>query len=167
MLTNSLAFLQPIYRTIRYSLRTEQHRLCPPVIDGPAWIPFCIINLKATWLTKKLIPAKDMVLEDLLGHLNEACDFIKEGINSDKGGVLVRCHQGKSRSGSVVVGYSEFPFVSNGSYIGDYGVAAGQTADQVSVMRECDLSYDEAHQRAREGRPSIMPNSGFLEQLKI
>jgi hypothetical protein len=43
----------------------------------------------------------------------------------------------------------------------------GHTTDTVAGMREYDLSYDEALQRVSEGRPCNMPNSEFVEQLKI
>jgi hypothetical protein len=58
------------------------------VIDGPAWTPFYAKKLKIARLTEKLTQVHDMVLEDLLRHLKEACDFIKRGIDSDKGGYL-------------------------------------------------------------------------------
>lgn len=80
------------------------------VNDGPAWTPKLDPNkLKNPPPVEKLIPVKDKVDEDLLVHLKDACDWIKVGMNSGKGRVLVHCQQGRSRSGTVVVAYGEDP----------------------------------------------------------
>jgi dual specificity phosphatase 12 len=62
----------------------------------------------------KQIDIDDDPTEDILMHLNDACDWIDEALPRDsakedgtdeKGGVLVHCTQGISRSGAIVVAY--------------------------------------------------------------
>ena len=89
-------------------------------------------------LITKLIDIDDEPFEDLLAHLNEACDWIHQKLAQKDGGVLVHCLQGISRSGSVVVAY---------------------------IMRTLKVPYEEALARARLGRPLVCPNSGFKAQL--
>lgn len=61
----------------------------------------------------KNIDVDDEPTVDILEHLEEACDWIEEGLDLEPSdgqqvGVLVHCRQGISRSGSFIVAYSEF-----------------------------------------------------------
>ena len=72
---------------------------------------------KETSLVRKYIDIDDDPTEDILCHLNEACEWIDKALEGkeaeDDGGerrdvgVLVHCVQGISRSGSIVVAYCE------------------------------------------------------------
>lgn len=83
---------------------------------------------------------RDSSTENLLQVLGEACEFIKSSLAKKDGGVLIHCHQGVSRSASVVIAF---------------------------VMEEMDLDYDTALRYVREGRPKINPNKGFAAQLEM
>eukprot|EP01097_Dermamoeba_algensis_P011527 TRINITY_DN8951_c0_g1_i1.p1 TRINITY_DN8951_c0_g1~~TRINITY_DN8951_c0_g1_i1.p1 ORF type:complete len:322 (-),score=82.49 TRINITY_DN8951_c0_g1_i1:78-1001(-) len=84
------------------------------------------------------IDVKDEVNEELMLHFPSAHQFIKEGI--EKGGVLVHCSQGISRSASVVLSY---------------------------VMKEEGLTYTEALEKVKAKREVICPNPGFQIQLSL
>ncbi|KAJ9610766.1 hypothetical protein H2200_005543 [Cladophialophora chaetospira] len=95
----------------------------------------------------KTIDLNDDPLEDILQHLQEACDWIQNGLDSQelgadrtRPGVLVHCRQGISRSGSFIVAF---------------------------LMRKNNLSYASGLNLARESRPQITPNNGFEKQLRI
>ena len=136
------------------------------VIDNPASSPqLDKQKLHRALPIQKLIRVKDLIDENLLRYLTEACDFIKEGIESDNGAVLVHCQMGRSRSGAVVDAYSEL-FLHRSRRHGSV-VVSEWLVDLLVVMREYDLTYDEALGRAREGRWSIRPNFGFEEQLEL
>lgn len=69
-------------------------------------------------LMMKHIDINDDPAEDILRHLQDACDWIEKGLLSNSkieegsslapAGVLVHCTQGISRSGSVVIAYCKF-----------------------------------------------------------
>ena len=63
--------------------------------------------------------------------------MIEEGRR--KGGVLVHCYAGVSRSSSFVIGY---------------------------VMRSRYMNYDDAKALVKKQRPCIYPNDGFVRQLQ-
>ncbi|GAQ83072.1 Dual specificity phosphatase [Klebsormidium nitens] len=84
------------------------------------------------------LSVKDDEDQNLLDHLPECIDFIEEG--RAKGGVLVHCVAGISRSGSVVTAY---------------------------LMYKEGLSAKDALASLRQASPSACPNDGFLEQLSI
>jgi len=88
----------------------------------------------------KLILLRDSSSENLLQFLGEACEFIKSSLAKKDGGVLIHCHQGVSRSASVVIAF---------------------------VMEEMDLEFDTALRYVRERRPKVNPNQGFVTQLDI
>ncbi|KEF57816.1 uncharacterized protein A1O9_05736 [Exophiala aquamarina CBS 119918] len=88
----------------------------------------------------KLILLRDSSTEDLLQALGEACEFIKSSLAKKDGGVLIHCHQGVSRSASVVTAF---------------------------VMEEMDLEYDTALRYVRGRRPKVNPNKGFAVQLEM
>lgn len=49
------------------------------------------------------VPIFDNRGEDLLGHMGAAVEFIRTAAHY--GAVLVHCNQGRSRSGSFIIGY--------------------------------------------------------------
>ena len=107
VLTTSLLLCSLI--NVRSALFYDKHSIAYvlSVVDNPGGAP----NLEKAKLqtvlpVEKLIQVKDVVEENLLRYLKEACDFIKECIESHNGVVLVHCQIGRSRSGAVVVGYS-------------------------------------------------------------
>ena len=71
-------------------------------------------------------------------YFDTACDFIDEAINSG-GKILIHCHAGVSRSASIVIAY---------------------------LIKQKKISYEEAREICRQGRPCINPNRGFVEQLR-
>lgn len=80
----------------------------------------------------------DLESFDLLTHIPECLEFIDEGRRS--GAVLVHCFAGQSRSGAVVMAY---------------------------LMQHLSMNVSEALQYAKEKRPAISPNEGFMKQLKL
>ncbi|KAK5048056.1 hypothetical protein LTR84_006246 [Exophiala bonariae] len=88
----------------------------------------------------KLIMLRDNNNENLLQVLDEACNFIKSSLGNKDGGVLIHCHQGVSRSASVMIAF---------------------------VMEEMDLEYETALRYVRQGRPKVNPNPGFVAQLEM
>lgn len=57
-----------------------------------------------------------------------------------RGGVLIHCYAGVSRSSSFVIAY---------------------------VISTFKIGYDEAKERVKKGRPCIHPGDGFVHQLHI
>lgn len=84
----------------------------------------------------KVINVTDTSQSSLIRHFPAAVQFIKEGIS--KGGVLVHCYAGVSRSASCVIAY---------------------------LMQEKDMTFTEAFAFASKRRPIIFPNMGFQRQL--
>lgn len=76
--------------------------------------------------------------EDLLAILEEAINFIISSLKNNDGGVLVHCHQGISRSASVMVAFA---------------------------MEEMNLDFPTALAYVRRSRPKANPNKGFTQQL--
>ena len=131
-------------------------------IDGPTHIPrLDRKKLKGAIPVEKLMEVEAFVEAfveaDLLRHLREACHFIKDGVESDKGAALVHCHMGISRSGAVVVGYSEFYLLENQN--AGRAAAVARPANLVVVTREYDLASDEALTRLRTILPLILSDS--------
>jgi len=85
------------------------------------------------------VPLEDSLDADLTPHLDGACDFISSVLAepSIRGGVLVHCRQGVSRSASIVIAF---------------------------CMRERGLRLDEALAIVSEAR-WVHPNEAFLKQL--
>jgi protein-tyrosine phosphatase len=69
--------------------------------------------------------------------LDETCELIDNG--RQKGGVLVHCYAGVSRSSSFVIAY---------------------------LINKKLMSYDDAKERVKKRRPCIHPGDGFIHQLK-
>ena len=80
----------------------------------------------------KVISIPDTSNQQLIRHFPAAISFIKEGMM--KGGVLVHCYAGVSRSASCVIAY---------------------------LMQERDMKFQEAFAFASKRRPVIFPNMGF------
>ena len=84
----------------------------------------------------KKIEALDHPEASLVPFMDEAADFIKEGVAS--GGILVHCFAGISRSTTMVIAY---------------------------LMKEFGKSVHEALYHIRKNRPFANPNHGFMNQL--
>lgn len=84
----------------------------------------------------KVISVTDTSQSSLIRHFPAAVAFIKEGMA--KGGVLVHCYAGVSRSASCVIAF---------------------------LMQEKDMSFQQAFAFASKRRPVIFPNMGFQRQL--
>ncbi|XP_052747503.1 dual specificity protein phosphatase MPK-4 [Bicyclus anynana] len=95
--------------------------------------------LDRTSLTIKYMKLADVPKEDLISHLPECNDFIRQAIASG-GTVLVHCYFGVSRSAAVVIAY---------------------------VMEKYGLCYEDAFLLAKSKRRFIGPNVGFVAQLKL
>ncbi|XP_072935388.1 dual specificity protein phosphatase MPK-4-like [Epargyreus clarus] len=87
----------------------------------------------------KYIKVADVPKEDLISHLPECNEFIKEAV-SNGGIVLVHCYFGVSRSAAVVIGY---------------------------IMEKYGLCYEDAFVLVKTKRRFIGPNVGFVAQLKL
>ncbi|EZG10007.1 hypothetical protein H106_01019 [Trichophyton rubrum CBS 735.88] len=88
------------------------------------------------------IPVDDVDDEDLLQHFPTTNAFIRSGLESGTGGVLVHCAMGKSRSATVCIAYLLHK---------DPGALTPRGA--------LDL--------IRRTRPLCEPNDGFMEQLEL
>ncbi|CAG9575365.1 unnamed protein product [Danaus chrysippus] len=95
--------------------------------------------LDQTSLIIKYIKLADVPKEDLITHLPECNDFIKDSI-ANGGKVLVHCYFGVSRSAAVVIGY---------------------------IMEKYGLCYEDAFVLVKSKRRFIGPNNGFVAQLKL
>jgi protein-tyrosine phosphatase len=80
----------------------------------------------------KVINIPDTSNSSLIRYFPAAISFIQEGVN--KGGVLVHCHAGVSRSATCVIAY---------------------------LMQNKKMSFNDAFQFASKRRPVIFPNMGF------
>ncbi|XP_045761551.1 dual specificity protein phosphatase MPK-4-like [Maniola jurtina] len=95
--------------------------------------------LERSTLTFKYIKLADVPKEDLISHLPESNDFIKQAVASG-GTVLVHCYFGVSRSAAFVIAY---------------------------VMEKYSLCYEDAFLLVKAKRRFIGPNVGFVAQLKL
>lgn len=75
---------------------------------------------------------------DITKHFDKTNNFISEAINN-KGNVLVHCHAGISRSSTVIIAW---------------------------LIKEKNMSLEEALKLCKSKRNKIQPNSGFIIQLK-
>ena len=82
---------------------------------------------------------EDNPFDDILLALEGICVWVDNALASSPN-VLVHCVQGISRSGAVIVAY---------------------------LMRQQAIDYESALELARESRAMIMPNSGFVDQLRL
>ncbi|GAB6023428.1 phosphatase [Chamberlinius hualienensis] len=84
------------------------------------------------------VQADDRPHVDLLSHFDEAIEFIKDGMKT--GAVLIHCFFGVSRSATLAIAH---------------------------IMKQTNLSVQEAVARVKEKRPVISPNPGFMAQLHL
>lgn len=83
----------------------------------------------------------DNPFEDLLMVLDGLCAWIDDALDVlSTNKVLVHCIQGISRSGAIIIAY---------------------------LMRKHSLTYESALATARKSRAIILPNSGFVDQLRL
>jgi protein-tyrosine phosphatase len=85
-----------------------------------------------------LISIDDDETEDVLSHFIECFEFINQGL--DKGGVLIHCAAGVSRSSTMTIAY---------------------------LMHKHHWTLQYATNHVRLSRPCIFPNSGFVKQLEL
>lgn len=90
-------------------------------------------------LRVKYIQASDVPREDLIKHFEDTNNFIRESLEEERN-VLVHCYFGVSRSATIVIAY---------------------------IMNKYKLTYDAALQRVKSKRRFVMPNPGFINQLKL
>lgn len=95
--------------------------------------------LDRTHLTLKFMKLADVPKEDLISHLPESNEFIRQAI-ANNGTVLVHCYFGVSRSAAVVIAY---------------------------IMEKYGLCYEDAFLLVKTKRRFIGPNVGFVAQLKL
>jgi len=89
-------------------------------------------------LQRLVVPLQDVDSQNLLDSLQDCLEFIEKGRN--RGGVLVHCVAGVSRSAAVVTAY---------------------------LMHKEHLSAADALSSLRKASPGVCPNYGFMEQLAI
>uniref|UniRef100_A0A182XW25 Uncharacterized protein n=1 Tax=Anopheles stephensi TaxID=30069 RepID=A0A182XW25_ANOST len=85
------------------------------------------------------IQAADVPREDLIRHFEDSNRFIADSLAEGRH-VLVHCYFGVSRSATIVIAY---------------------------VMQKYRLNYEAAFQRVKAKRIFVMPNPGFVNQLKL
>jgi dual specificity phosphatase 12 len=89
-------------------------------------------------LQRLVVPLQDVDAQNLLDSLESCWEFIEKGRH--RGGVLVHCVAGVSRSAAVVTAY---------------------------LMHKEHLSAADALTSLRKSSPGVCPNYGFMEQLAI
>ncbi|KAJ7698091.1 protein-tyrosine phosphatase-like protein [Mycena rosella] len=114
-------------------LRTHHIRHLVQVLEVP-WAP---ADSTADYACYR-IDIEDSARAALRPHLAGACDYIRGALRAGDN-VLVHCHQGVSRSASIVIAY---------------------------LIRERGMSYQEAHTLVRRQRRCIRPNAGFETTLR-
>ncbi|XP_050070033.1 dual specificity protein phosphatase MPK-4 [Anopheles maculipalpis] len=85
------------------------------------------------------IQAADVPREDLIRHFEDSNRFIADSLAEGRH-VLVHCYFGVSRSATIVIAY---------------------------IMQKYRLGYEAAFQRVKAKRLFVMPNPGFVNQLKL
>ncbi|XP_071947783.1 dual specificity protein phosphatase 12-like [Antedon mediterranea] len=95
-------------------------------------------SLSSQEVVHKFVEVDDDLEADILQFLPECTEFVKDGLQ--KGGILVHCFGGVSRSASVVIAYL--------------------------MEKEC-LTVDEALKEVQKIRPAVMPNEAFISQLQL
>lgn len=96
-------------------------------------------NLYECDLTYHRLDLQDNPGFDITPVLNEAIDFINKAHSKGDGSVIVHCQLGKSRSSAVVIAY---------------------------LIKEMKYTTDEAYKFLKKKRQMIMPNLGFMRQLR-
>lgn len=90
-------------------------------------------------LRVKYIQASDVPREDLIKHFEDTNNYIRTSLEEDRN-VLVHCYFGVSRSATIVIAY---------------------------IMEKYKIGFEAALQRVKAKRRFIMPNTGFVNQLKL
>ncbi|XP_055609197.1 dual specificity protein phosphatase MPK-4 [Uranotaenia lowii] len=90
-------------------------------------------------LRTKYIQASDVPREDLIKHFEDTNKFIKESLAEERN-ILVHCYFGVSRSATIVIAY---------------------------LMEKYRIGFDAALHRVKSKRRFVMPNPGFINQLKL
>ncbi|XP_058454365.1 dual specificity protein phosphatase MPK-4 isoform X2 [Malaya genurostris] len=90
-------------------------------------------------LRTKYIQASDVPREDLISHFEETNKFIRESLAEERN-ILVHCYFGVSRSATIVIAY---------------------------LMEKHKLSYEAGLYRVKSKRRFVMPNPGFISQLRL
>ncbi|CAF2713148.1 unnamed protein product [Rotaria sp. Silwood2] len=85
----------------------------------------------------KIIEIDDSLEQNLSNYIKEALDFIFES-QKNNSNILVHCVSGISRSASLVIAY---------------------------IMDKHKINYDQALSYVKTQRPTIRPNTNFVEQL--
>ncbi|KAM4869963.1 dual specificity protein phosphatase 19 [Urocitellus parryii] len=88
--------------------------------------------------TYKSISILDLPETNILSYFPECFEFIEQAKMKD-GVVLVHCNAGVSRAAAIVIGF---------------------------LMNSEEISFTSAFALVKNARPSICPNSGFVEQLR-
>ena len=96
---------------------------------------------QSTTVTHFILPAVDCLTYDYLPHFPSILSFINDAIQTDdKKKVLLFCHAGVSRSGTIAVLY---------------------------LMQKYDLTYHEALRRVKQARDVCEPNDHFRLQVLL
>ena len=85
-----------------------------------------------------VVPIRDITSENIAIYLDEAHDFIDEGIKNGES-VLIHCVAGRSRSATIVISY---------------------------LMKTLKMSYLEAYNSTKDKRSKVRVNEGFINVLK-
>jgi len=85
-----------------------------------------------------VIAAEDHDEYPMYKHFDECTDLIKQAHDNGKN-VLVHCAMGKSRSASIVIAY---------------------------LIKYKQMTMEQALKHAKERRPVVLPNPGFIKQLQ-
>nr|XP_006817535.1 PREDICTED: dual specificity protein phosphatase 12-like [Saccoglossus kowalevskii] len=96
------------------------------------------LEIHSNNFTYNFIQVADLPDKDLLSHFPECIAFIEDGIR--KGGVMVHCFMGISRSTTVVLAY---------------------------LMRKDKKTLDSAFLHVKQIKQEVSPNHGFMEQLRL
>nr|XP_004660276.1 dual specificity protein phosphatase 19 [Jaculus jaculus] len=89
--------------------------------------------------TYKSISILDLPETNILSYFPECFEFIEQAKMKD-GVVLVHCNAGVSRAAAIVIGF---------------------------LMASEELSLSSAFTLVKNARPSVCPNAGFMEQLRL
>ncbi|XP_070532114.1 dual specificity protein phosphatase 12-like isoform X1 [Ptychodera flava] len=122
------------------------------------------------------VRVSDVPNEDILSHFPECLEFVEEGIR--KGGVLVHCMMGASRSATIVIAYimqREYGKVDEilsqvkriRPRVGFMGVSRSATIIVAYLMSKDKKSVTDTLQSVRQIHNDVGPNHGFMDQLRL
>lgn len=101
-------------------------------------VAYGVENAFFSEFTYKSISILDLPETNILSYFPECFEFIEQAKMKD-GVVLVHCNAGVSRAAAIVIGF---------------------------LMNSEEISFTRAFALVKNARPSICPNSGFVEQLR-